>query len=227
MACQIVHDSLHNRADWVEWYSLSLANATVGYGAVVVGGPWQGTRTAFEFYVGPDYRTALLDLFDEFISKARVTEVLTQTNDNLLCVGLHQRCRGIEARMLLFRDGRGTSMQPAGALVRKLAEREPVFEHSVEPVGSLAVEFDRQVVATGGYLCHYNPPFADLFMEVRPDMRRRGFGAFLIQEIKKAAYQAGKVPCARCDLANVASRRTLNRAGMIPCGHIVQGRIRG
>ena len=32
-----------------------------------------------------------------------------------------------------------------------------------------------EVVGTGGFLLHYNPPFADLYMEVREDARRRGY----------------------------------------------------
>ena len=227
MACQIVHDSLHGRSGWVEWYVLSAAGTAVGYGAVAVGGPWKGTRTAFEFYVSPGYRTAVLDLFDYFISKAKVVAVLAQTNDAQLCLGLYQRCRAIEAEKLLFRDGPATSLAMPGAVVRRRAKGDAVFEHSSEPEGPYVVELGGEVVATGGYLSHYNPPFVDIFMEVRPDMRRRGLGAYLVQEIRRVAQEAGHAPCARCDVGNIASRRTLHRAGMIPSAHIVSGRIGG
>jgi GNAT superfamily N-acetyltransferase len=227
MACQIVHDSLHRRPGWTEWYTLSLGDKAVGYGAVAVGGPWKGTRTAFEFYVSPPHRPALVDLFDSFISAAHAVEVSAQTNDAQLCVGLHQRCRDIQAEALVFRDGLETSLKVPGARVRKRAENEAVFEHKVEPVGDYAVEFEGEVVATGGYLTHYNPPFVDIFMEVRPNMRRRGFGALLVQGIKRAAHEAKLMPCARCNLDNVGSRRALARAGMIPCAHIVRGKILG
>lgn len=226
MACQIVHDSLHNRRGWVEWHAIALDGKAVGYGAVAVGGPWQGRRTMFEFYLCPGSRTALLDLFELMISQAQVSEVLAQTNDPLLCVGLHQRGEALESEKLLFRDGGPASVQVSGVVVRRIFEGEKVFEHTLEPVGSLALEFEGQVVATGGYLSHYNPPFVDVHMEVKPDMRRRGFGALLVQEVKKAAYQSGLVPCARCDVTNVASIRTLSRASFIPCGHIVRGRVR-
>ena len=225
MACQIVHDSMHRRPGWVEWYSLAIGNTTVGYGAVAVGGPWKDTRTAFEFYVRSPHRTALLELFEAFISGSHAVEVLAQTNDPQLCVGLHQRCRDIQPEALVFRDGPATSLTVLGARVRKRAENEAVFEHKVEPVGNYVVEFEGAVVATGDYLTHYNPPFVDIFMEVRADMRRRGFGAFLVQEIRRAAQEAKLVPCARCNLDNLGSRRTLARAGLVPCAHIVRGKI--
>jgi hypothetical protein len=36
---------------------------------------------------------------------------------------------------------------------------------------------DGAIVATAGALTHYNAPYADLYMEVEPHARRRGFGA--------------------------------------------------
>jgi RimJ/RimL family protein N-acetyltransferase len=35
----------------------------------------------------------------------------------------------------------------------------------------------------------------------------------------------GKVPAARCDVANATSRRTLEKAGMMPCARILSGVI--
>jgi RimJ/RimL family protein N-acetyltransferase len=34
-----------------------------------------------------------------------------------------------------------------------------------------------------------------------------------------------RIPAARCNQANQASRRTLQRAGMFPCARIIRGRI--
>src|ERR1022692_4093355 len=40
----------------------------------------------------------------------------------------------------------------------------------------------------------------------------------------KAVCRAGtKVPAARCNVGNLASRRTLQRSGFVPCGNIVAG----
>ena len=59
---------------------------------------------------------------------------------------------------------------------------------------------DGAIVATGGIATHYNPPYGDLFMEVDEPHRRRGYGSYLIQELKRACYEMGRVPAARCNV---------------------------
>ena len=81
------------------------------------------------------------------------------------------------------------------------------------------------MVATGGALTHYNPPYADLYMEVRPDVRRRGFGALVLQAAKEDCYARGLVPAARTGVTNLASQATLRRAGLRECGFVLAGRV--
>ena len=56
------------------------------------------------------------------------------------------------------------------------------------------IEVEGQVAATGGILFHYNRPFGDIYMEVAEPFRRRGFGSFLVQELKRVCYGGGHVP---------------------------------
>jgi GNAT superfamily N-acetyltransferase len=87
------------------------------------------------------------------------------------------------------------------------------------------IELDGDVAATGGILFHYNRPFGDIFMETAEPFRRRGLGSFLVQELKRVCYEGGYVPAARCNVDNMASVRTLQRAGFVPCAHILKGSI--
>lgn len=98
-----------------------------------------------------------------------------------------------------------------------------VFEHTHEPVGDWLLEVEETIVATGGFLTHYNPPYGDLFMEVMEPYRRRGYGSYLIQELKKACYEAGCQPAARCNTRNVVSRKMMEKAGLLPCARILSG----
>jgi RimJ/RimL family protein N-acetyltransferase len=82
------------------------------------------------------------------------------------------------------------------------------------------------VAASGGILFHYNRPYGDIYMETAEAFRRRGLGSFLVQELKRVCYEGGQVPAARCSPNNIASRRTLQRAGFVPCGHILKGAVR-
>ena len=52
-----------------------------------------------------------------------------------------------------------------------------------------------------------------------------GYGSYILQEIKKACYHAGRVPAARCQITNKASKSTLIKAGMKICGFMLAGRI--
>ena len=87
------------------------------------------------------------------------------------------------------------------------------------------VEVDGKVAATGGILFHYNRPYGDIYMEVAEAFRRCGHGSFLVQELKRVCYEGGSVPAARCNPKNIASRKTLQKAGFVPCGHILNGSI--
>jgi GNAT superfamily N-acetyltransferase len=63
-------------------------------------------------------------------------------------------------------------------------------------------------------------------MEVQVEHRGKGLGSYLLQEVKKACYLAGRVPAARCDLKNKASRGCLEKAGMGVCGFVLEGVVK-
>ena len=51
--------------------------------------------------------------------------------------------------------------------------------------------------------------------------RRRGLDAFLVQDLKRLAYALQSIPWARCNTDNVASRMTLQKAGVVPYAHLL------
>ena len=63
-------------------------------------------------------------------------------------------------------------------------------------------------------------------MAVVEGERRKGYGSYLVQEVKRVCYEAGKRPSARCNRDNVGSRRTLEKAGMLPCARLLAGKVR-
>jgi GNAT superfamily N-acetyltransferase len=101
-----------------------------------------------------------------------------------------------------------------------------VFEHHAEPVGDFAIDVGGGGGGTGGFLLHYNRPFADLFMEVRADARRRGYGSFLIQGLIAECYLAGRVPAARTGVDNIASQATLLKGGLRECDRMLRAALR-
>jgi len=224
---QIVHDSLHRRPGWTASHQLEVDATVVGYGSVAIAGPWSGRPTIYEFYVIPEYRPQAFALFELYrgASAARAFEV--QTNDSLLTIMLHAYGRGIVSEKIVFEDKIETFISMKGAILRRETDDDADRECIAQRQGGTKwrLEMGGTVVAAGGVNFHYNPPYGDIYMEVLEGFRRQGFGAYLVQELKRVTYELGQVPCARCSTANVASRQTLQRAGFAPCGHILLGSI--
>jgi GNAT superfamily N-acetyltransferase len=105
------------------------------------------------------------------------------------------------------------------------ADKGQLEEQKLDASAEWMIESDGVGVATGGVLCHYNPPYGDLFMAVCESHRQQGYGSYLVQELKRIAYELGKIPAARCNVTNTASRKTLQKAGMLPCGRILLGDV--
>jgi GNAT superfamily N-acetyltransferase len=226
MACQIVHDSWHARG-FTRLYLLREDGVVVGYGAVG-GAPGDPQDVLKEFYVLPPQRGRALPLFRALAAAGGAGWVEAQTNDVLLALMLYDAAVEVSPGAVLFADGAPSALRAApGVVFRRAADGEVAraFPDAGAPLGSWVVEAAGEVVAAGGLLFHYNPPYGDLFMDVVPAHRRRGYGSFLVQELKRVCHTMGHLPAARCQPSNVASRRTLERAGMFPCARVLRGRL--
>jgi GNAT superfamily N-acetyltransferase len=226
MACQIVHDSWHRRG-FSSLFAMHADGAPLGY-AAVGGPPGEPHDVLKEFYLVPEHR-ALAQVFARRvieISGARFIEA--QTNDVQLSLLLWDCAEECTSEILLFADGSDGGLEAPGVTLRVLGamERETVFVHQLEPVGHWGLADQQTIVATGGFLTHYNPPFVDLFLEVAEPFRGRGYGSYLVQELRRLARSAGHAPGARCHENNQASRVALQRGGMRVCGRVVRGRVR-
>jgi len=129
---------------------------------------------------------------------------------------------------IIFQDKVTTAHLAEGAMLRRLTSEDEI-RTSIEQRqggGEWVLEIEGDVAATGGILFHYNRPYGDIYMEVTEKYRRRGLGSYMVQELKRACYELGAIPCARCGPANVPSRRTLQRAGFVPFAHILIGSFR-
>jgi GNAT superfamily N-acetyltransferase len=224
MNCQIVHDSWHARG-FTTSYLLRTDGEPVGHGSIG-GPPGEAKDVIKEFYVRARNRAEALPLFQELARTGAAAWVEAQTNDTLLSLMLYDTAADVTSEIILFHDAVSTSHDPPGLLRRiEQDERRRVFPHTREPVGDWGLEIDNEIVATGGFALHYNPPYADIYMEVAAGWQRRGLGRYLVQELKRTCRDSGYVPAARCRQDNIASRKALQAAGMHPCGRILRGRL--
>jgi GNAT superfamily N-acetyltransferase len=221
---QVRYNAVHERG-WSDSYLLFIDDRAVGYGSIK-GREIPDRDTVFEFFVVPPYRTFSSELFRHLLSAAQPRFIECQSNDLLLSSTLFEFARNMTADTALFEDHCVTNLSVPGAVVRPKRDADSIFAHSVEPVGEYVAELNGEIVATGGFLLHYNHPFADLYMETREDRRRRGIGSFLLQEVKRECYLAGRVPAARTGIKNLASRACLSRAGLRVSGFMLAGEVR-
>jgi len=228
MRCQITKDSIPQREGWVLAYLLTLNGTVVGYALVAIAGPWKDKPTAIEYYVLPMYRTRVFDLFSAFIVAGSVRFIEIQSNDPLLTTMLLTWSTDAVSESIVFHDRILTALPSEGTVLRRvtpLEEARRCMERR-SGGGEWVLELDGSTVATGGILFHYNRPYGDVYMEVLEPYRRRGFGSYLVQELKRVCYEElHSIPCARCSVTNVASRKTLQKAGFVPCAHILTGSI--
>lgn len=213
MACQVVHDSLHARG-FTELYALSDHGylALLGYGDE----PKDILREAFGYGDG------------DLLAVARELgggTIQAQTNDPFLNPWLEQAPGPLKVDAFLFADGPGHAAVPQGFRELTEEERRTAFSHELEPVGTHGIEIAGRIVATGGVLTHYNPPFADLYMEVDATYRGYGLGAGMVAGLRAVCRSMGRAPAARCDPANAPSRAALLRGGMTPCGELRTARL--
>jgi GNAT superfamily N-acetyltransferase len=225
MNCQIILDSWHGRG-WTDSYLLRLVGRVVGYGSV--GGVRDDPKDLIvEFYVLPMHRASALPLFRGFADASHAKRVEAQTNDTLLTLMLLDCATSLECAEVLFHDAATSSLAVPDATFRRASEadREALADRKLEPDAGWLIEDVDGVAAAGGILFHYNVPYGDIYMAVAEPSRRRGYGSYLVQELKRTCYEMGRIPSARCNPSNAASRATLQKAGFLPCARILCGTI--
>jgi GNAT superfamily N-acetyltransferase len=225
MNCQIVHDSLHARY-FTDIYAIHVNDRIAGYGCLM-SDESESRDMIKEFHVLPVHRAKAQPIFRRFAAETAARTIEAQTNDNLLSLMLFDCATHLKSEKILFRDAHTTSLVLPGVTFRRVAEpdRDRIFPHKLEGVGDWLLEADGEIVATGGVYTHYNPPYGDVSMEVDELHWKRGYGSYLVQELKRMSYEMGKIPAARCSVRNVASRATLQKAGFLPCARILHGVI--
>jgi len=222
---QVRYNACHERG-WTDSYLLTYNNEKIGYGSIKGNENISDRDTVFEFYIIPPFRNLSSPCFLKLLHASKAAFIESQTNESLLTSLLFQYGHDIRSNVILFQDCTTSDIKIDRIVFRRRDEDDVVFEHHSEPVGEYILELDKEVVATGGFLLHYNMPFADVYMEVQEAHRRKGFGSFLIQEIKRQCYLAGRVPAARCGIENAASKATLIKAGLNIAGFMLLARVK-
>lgn len=218
---QFIYDKCHYYG-WADTYLFFADGKKVGYGAVWGKDKREDRDAIMEFFVLRPFRQFSNLIFREFVPISGAGFVECQSNDNLLSGMLYEFAENIYAEAILFEDDYQTNFAIPGILFR----RKPTENNNPSDVDGYILEQNGEVVATGGFMLNYNIPYADIYMGVEENFRRKGFGSLLIQELKKEIYLMGRVPAARCNINNQTSKASLLKAGFRICGYRLNGTIK-
>ena len=213
---QFVHDKCHG-AGWADTYIFLLGADTVGYGSMWGKDDRQMRDTIFEFYLLRPYRKFASMIFTKFGIASGASFIECQTNNKLQSELFFEYARNIQVEAILFEDNRQTQLNIPATLFRKNSGENEGPEY--------VLEYSGKVVASGGFVRNYNFPYIDMYYEVDDGQRMKGFGSLFTQELKREAYRLKRVPAARCNIKNHASKATLLKAGMAICGHMLIGEL--
>ncbi len=190
---------------------------------MAIGGPWKEEHTLYEFYVNEESRQSLFDLFAALLPACDARKIESQTNDPFLSVMTHAFGQNIHADAILFEDQFETHYAPEKAIFRPRedADVDELIKLELDDTAGWVITQDGAIAGAGGVLYHYNPPYGDIYMKVAAAFQGKGLGTFLVQELKRACRAEGNTPAARCNVKNKASRKTLQKAGFVPCGNMI------
>ncbi len=219
---QFVHNKCH-LYDWADTYLLLADGKRIGYAAVWGQERREQRDAIFEFYVMPPYRKAANLIFQELLAVCGAPYIECQSNDPLLTSLLYEYAYNINAEAILFEEHYTTQLtiKPEIKFLRV-----PNATDTADNAGGYILERGDELVADGGLMLNYNLPYADIYMNVMEGYRRQGLGSYIVQELKREAYLMGRVPAARCNIRNQASKATLLKAGFRNCGVILKGEVR-
>src|SRR5882724_4548681 len=142
MNCQIMFDSLHTRPGWTQSWLLQIDNQTAGYGTIALAGPWKDKPTAVEFFILPQHRLRLFDLFETFLAASNPIAIETQSNGTLLHIMLHTYAKNIAAEAILYHDKITTDLKQPGVIFRRAMpnDRAQISAQNLEPDAEFLLE---------------------------------------------------------------------------------------
>lgn len=228
MNCQIIHDAIHRRAGWTQEYLVKSGGKSCGYASVAIGGPWKTKPAFYEYFLQPRFRTRAFELFELFLNASGARYFEVQSNDVLSTTMALTHGNGAELDAILFEDQVRTRLPAQGAVLRGVSPESEIQNAMKVRQGGGGWELliKSEKAGSGGVLFHYNEPYGDIYMEILEPFRRRGLGSYLVQQLKKECYRRGAIPGARCHPNNLASRRTLQKAGFVPFAQLLKGTLR-
>lgn len=211
------------------YYRLVQGGQPIGYFCVSTKG------TLLQFYLKAGHIRSLQSIFSRLLSQGFFTQALVSTRDRLgisSCLEFHKE---VSVDDYLFEDGSGpveaasewqdSVFALAGTddipLIRSVVNDFHDFLHYTLE-GSVAEQsifllLDGNTLLGTGVIAskEYQPPYVDIGMCVNEQYRRQQVGTEIIRRLRLHCRERALIPLASCRFDNLASKKTLEKAGMV------------
>jgi GNAT superfamily N-acetyltransferase len=214
------------------YHTLHWQDSEIGY--VCVGG---GNRdTLLQFHVGSQYLRHAETAFSHLLlGEGLFSQALVLTRDHLavsLCMALNTRlaveCYVFEEGPVIPRSAphltntvlRGANAADIPAIRAAVGDFHDFLHYTLE--ASVAAQ-DIYVLLSDGVVLgtgvigakEFRPPYVDIGMCVAEQHRRQGIGTQILVKLREECQARGWIAAASCQYENIASKKTLESAGMV------------
>lgn len=188
-------------------------------------------KIILEYYLEKKYLHLQTQIFLHLIQSKAITSAWVKTFDPLLLKMAHMFGQKNSVIGFLFRDSNSTDLKLKSDLVFKKASLKDMdlveafkwdFFESQEELeyffneGTYLFYLKDEFVGIGTIMnIHKYKPFCDIGMCVKPEFRKMGLGAQIVLQLKNHCFKKNLKPICGCAFENVASRKTLEKAGFI------------
>ncbi len=223
--------------EWIDYdanfYVLEKDNQQVAYFCVNSG------QRLLQFYVIDSDVSQIQDIFSYLLSEEFFNQAWITTRDNLAVSVAMEFQRKVTVTDYLFQDSEKDLRYFGWVLTNftdtnfRIAAREDIpvihkvtkgfhdflhynLEDSIADKEIFVLYKNSILLGTGVIAsknCH--PPYTDVGMYVNEDYRRQNVGTYILVKLKEYCYNNGFVPICSCHRANLASKKTLEKAGFV------------
>jgi len=189
-------------------------------------------KTLVQFHVIKEYYTSRTEIFEYIIKskKVRSADVSTKELEYLaLCL---DNQKSVEVHTYLFDDNQKITQELNGfsKSTFRLANKDDIdtikincdvaydgyYEDLIENDNLFVLYNESCLLGIGEFrVITSNEQYGDIGVVVAEEYRRRGIGTFIINQLKEHCYNKELQPLACCEVENIASRNTMEKAGFI------------
>ena len=192
-------------------------------------------RTLLQFYVVDDVLPRLQEIFSEMLSRGHIEKALVLTRDRVALAVCMDFVKEVAVDSYLFEEGeqiptvtlditepvfRVATLSDAPAIRAACGDFHDFLHYTLEgsiATGDIFVLLSGESVLGTGVIGskEFQHPYVDIGMCVNEVYRKKNVGTYMLTKLREECHRQGWIPGASCKSGNVASRKTLEKAGMI------------